>query len=154
WRQFEGNKPGQDQPLINRDELCHVPFYDLQSFLGDKGYAWEWNGETAVWERRRAKDIRPGMTLLLHVDQGGYHKESGWTGRSRDKPSVYEVGEEEQEGLKSEPASQADWLSVPNHLRDVEAEAHQMVKELNLYNSPAGKAIVRAARWHDVGKCH
>jgi len=154
WRQFEGNKPGQDQPLIDRDELCPVPFYDLQSFLGDKDNAWEWNGETAEWERRRAKDIRPGMTLLLHVDQGGYHKESGWTGRLHDKPSIYEVGEEEQEGLKSEPASQAGWLSVPNHLRDVEAEAGQAVKELNLHNSPEGKAVVQAARWHDVGKCH
>lgn len=154
WRAFEGDKPEADQPAVHRDELCSIPIYDLAAFLRDKGYAWEWNGEIADWERRRAKEIRPGMTLMLHVTQGGYHSEHGWTGRSEDKPLPYEPGEKGQDDLQSEPGSQTDWLSLPDHLSDTEGEARRLVHNLGCDGSVSGKAVVIAAWWHDVGKCH
>jgi len=154
WRKFEGDKPEADQPLVHRDELCPVPFYDLAAFLGDKGYVWEWNGEIANWERRRAKEIRPGMTLLLHINQGGYHSEHGWTGRSEDKPLSSERGREGQDDLQGESASQTDWLSLSDHLRDTEGEARRLVHGLGLDGSPLGGAVVTAASWHDLVHCH
>ncbi len=125
WREFKGT-PLHDEPPPSRNELCSVRFFELAGFLGQKGLAWQWNSDlVGRWEPKKAKEIRPGMTLLLANSQGGYDKDLGWTGKASDKPSVITEphATKRQEALNDELLSETDyWLSVPDHLRDAEAE--------------------------------
>jgi len=152
WRDFEG-RPNADTPAPHRDELCHVPSWELRQLLGKVGLAWEWDGESSEWVRTRASDVRPGMTLLLSRAQGGYSDDVGWTGRPVDKPSVHRATGDPPESLGSDPGSQTDWLPLADHLRDAEAEARALAGELGLADLPTNAAVT-AARWHDVGKLH
>lgn len=164
WRYFK-NIPSDKISRPRHDELCAVRFYDLQKFLEPKGAAWEWNSEKGAdekggWDRRSNRDIRPGMTLLLSVDQGGYSEEYGWTGNSRDKPTPvkFEFDGEPNESLNDDQPSQTDWLLLSAHLRDAEAEAKKIIealaKELGDDFLAIGQSVIRAAWWHDTGKTY
>ncbi|MFH2098065.1 MAG: CRISPR-associated helicase Cas3', partial [Pseudomonadota bacterium] len=88
WRTWEGEKPGPDDPLPARDELCPVPMNELRKLLRDRklSEAWRWDHLERQWVPARADSIYPGMMLLLPVGQGGYHPEKGWTGDRKDIP--------------------------------------------------------------------
>ncbi len=77
---------------MNRDELCHVPLYDLQSFLGEKAARSGMDGESGVG-KADGKDIRQ-EDILRHVDQGGYQRSLAGQGAPRN-PTAYGRGEEE-----------------------------------------------------------
>ncbi|MGH9396290.1 MAG: helicase-related protein, partial [Terriglobia bacterium] len=152
WRDFAA-KPQEDQPQPSRDELCHVPVWQLRDFLGKKGSAWEWDGENEGWSPRSARDIRPGMTLMLNFTQGGYAEDFGWTGRSEDKPEVLAPSPDKPDALNRDRQSETDWLSLADHLLDAEAAARTIADSLEWDRLPKD-ALVKAARWHDVGKLH
>jgi CRISPR-associated endonuclease/helicase Cas3 len=159
WRNFKG-KPERREPPPSRDELCPVRFVSLMQFLEKtKGTAWLWNYEgKGEWQAKRAKEIKPGMTLLLAVSQGGYNEDSGWTGKATDKPVVQteSSNSQPQEALDDELLSETDyWLTVPDHLRDTEAEARDIVRSLQFQDDfwpAAEQAVIKGAWWHDVGK--
>jgi len=153
WRAFKG-EPERYMPSPYRDELCMVRFFELAHFLGKRGFAWEWNHEVGKWAKRYAWEIRPGMTLLLALAQGGYDERLGWTGDVHHKPTPYEPFTQPQEFLDDDLPSQTDWWSLPDHLRDTQAEAQELVSALGLSQGAEGKAIVLAAWWHDTGKAH
>jgi CRISPR-associated endonuclease/helicase Cas3 len=158
WREFK-SAPSRDESPPSRNELCSVRFFELASFLGQKGVAWQWNSDlVGRWEPKRAKEIRPGITLLLANSQGGYDQDLGWTGKASDKPAVIAEprAARRQEALNDELLSETDyWLSVPDHLRDAEAEARDIVSEFQFSDelwALSGKAVIKADWWHDVGK--
>ncbi|MCO6454791.1 MAG: DEAD/DEAH box helicase [Pirellulaceae bacterium] len=154
WRDFSPKHAWRlDEQPPNRDELCAVPFFELRRFLGTKGGAWEWNAEINRWERRSAKDIWPGMTLMLPLSAGGYSDELGWTGVSNDKPTTLQaVDAKENVGLADEPDSQTDlWYPLPNHLADVNLDVATLVAALRPSDAVA-QALQIAAHWHDWGK--
>jgi CRISPR-associated endonuclease/helicase Cas3 len=153
WRDFSPKRARRlDERQPHRDELCSVPFFELRRFLGKKGGAWEWNGETSQWERRGEKDVWPGMTLLLPLSAGGYSDELGWTGDSGDKPALHFLATKECVALNDEPDSQTNhWYPLSDHLADVEAEVGELLDALQPTDS-AARALRIAARWHDWGK--
>ena len=153
WRAFE-EEPERDMPPPYHEELCTVRCFELTNFLGKRGFAWEWNSEVGKWEKRYTSEIRPGMTLLLARAQGGYDENLGWTGVVRHKPTPYEPFTKPQEFLDDDLPSQTDWWSLPDHLRDAQAEAQELISELGLRQVPEGKAVTLAAWWHDTGKSH
>ena len=113
--------------------------------------------------------LRPGLTLLAHVTAGGYREDSGFTGMPKDVPSP--IGEDcdpsidtaeppgpdaggEAEGHDEDPWSQLGVQVVLSaHLGHVAAEAEALCDALDV-DSDTRVAVVRAARWHDVGKAH
>jgi len=115
-------------------------------------------------------DPWPGLTLMASLAAGGYDERSGFTGDPKHQPNLVtdalSAGASEQrhalsgdDGGESEshdedPRSQ---LGVPVllcvHQRHVEAEAESLCRALGVNDDIRG-AIVRAARWHDVGKVH
>ena len=112
----------------------------------------------------------PGLTLLADVKAGGYSDESGFTGNPKHVPRPLFGGSAtspvaaqlqgfshtsgEAEGHDEDPWSQ---IGVPillsAHLRHVAAEAEALCDELGVFEHTRA-AILRAARWHDVGKVH
>ena len=117
-------------------------------------------------------DPWPGLTLLAEVAAGGYDEGSGFTGDLKHRPSPVVDAEAlpagpsdrrhvrgaddggEAEGHDEDPRSA---LGVPVllsvHQRRVEAEAKSICTALGV-DGDTRAAIVRAARWHDVGKVH
>ncbi|MGA2260040.1 MAG: CRISPR-associated helicase Cas3' [Acidobacteriota bacterium] len=162
WREVATNEnPLDDEPVPRREELCSVPFYELRKFLGNKGYAWEWNFEKGRWEKRRAADVHAGMTLMLAQFRGGYSDEIGWTGDPADKPTLRGMedsgdfpGAEAMppESLFEELSTQTDWVTLPSHLADVERVTGDIASALGISGKPEAIALATAARWHDRGK--
>lgn len=153
WRDFSTKVGrGLDEPQPHRDELCRVPFFELRRFLGSKGAAWEWTPEWSRWERRRDREIWPGMTLLLPLSAGGYSDELGWTGIGSDRPTLRHVATEESSGLAEDPDSQTDhWYPLADHLADVDAEVTELIDAIQP-GDLAAQALKVSARWHDWGK--
>ena len=113
----------------------------------------------------------PGLVLLAVPNAGGYHEDSGFTGDPNHVPkpisgpeptsgpgraaTLSEVAvSSEAEGHDEDPLSRPG-IVVPlaDHLRRVTAEADALCAALDV--EPTTRAtVVRAARWHDLGKAH
>ena len=130
------------------------------------------------WMRLRG-DPWPGLTLLVGVAAGGYREASGFTGDPTDIPNFILSTEapvtssEEQRttttevsrGLPSDIGGDAEGygedtrselgvpVSLSAHLGHVAQEAEALCDALEV-DSKTRTAIVRAARWHDLGKAH
>lgn len=165
WRDFRGQvAPAPDMPDAAGEELCPVPFYAFSRFLEENnGAAWMRDEEGEQWTRLRSKDVRPGMTLLLPHDAGGYDNNGGWTG-------VKGTGQVEVD------PQYADRIDVPSYLRaDADAQAgrwetlaqhsvavkkvmEEIAKTLStVLKDDSGQiatALTSGAQWHDAGKAH
>lgn len=109
----------------------------------------------------------PGVTLLTDVTMGGYDEMSGFTGAPKDVPMPLVSKEEatasrildahgggEAEGHDEDPRS---GIGVPvpltDHLGHVAEEAEALCDALEV-DPHTHAVVVRAARWHDLGKAH
>ena len=118
------------------------------------------------------EELWPGLTLLVDVSMGGYRQASGFTGNPAHTPIPVSSLEEqyppatsvtqdrqsdaggEAEGYDEDPRSEIG-IPVPlsAHLGHVAEEAEALCETLGV-DSKTRSAIVRAARWHDLGKAH
>ncbi len=153
WRDIAGTAPQESEGKPIRDELCNVPVYELRRFISQsKARAFEWNAELRTWQSRRAGEIQPGMTLLIPTTCGGYSESLGWTGNAKHKPTVVGFVTSTLDALDQDAdSSSQNWLSLAEHLRDVEAEASSLASEL-LDDQYVKNAISVAGKWHDWGK--
>lgn len=123
------------------------------------------------WMPLDAGEPRPGLVLLADTNAGGYRQGVGFTGDPRDVPepildsldsadtrSVDGVSDADAphdgEGHDEDPLSSLGVI-VPlvDHLEHVSDEAELLCDALEV-ESAARAVIVRAARWHDLGKVH
>ena len=107
----------------------------------------------------------PGLTLLTDVRAGGYHEDLGFTGDRKHEPSPVDPDElnnripafgmaEESDGHDEDPRSETGRpVSLGDHLRHVTQEVSGLCEALGL-DDPTRALLVRAARWHDLGKAH
>ena len=182
WRDL--SSIGDETPPPRADELCAVPIGAAREWLKKvrkpsapifvRDPQWRRaDGPTGTappgWTRL-TQDPWPGLTLLADVTAGGYCEASGFTGNPRHS-IVTDNGEPvdgstetphfrhaeaggESEAHDEDPRS---GIGVPvllsAHLRHVEAEAVALCEVLEV-DTDTWAAIVRAARWHDVGKVH
>lgn len=142
-------------PVFQRDEGCPVAVYKLQKFIEDTKIAYVWNDKIDKWEPSRAKEICPGMVILLPAKNGGYSETLGWTGEKKDKlTGTQPPGPFDAEGDSDKLTEiRAQWVTLEKHLSSVAAETERIGKDLDL---PPGhhKALVHAAMLHDIGKSH
>ena len=113
----------------------------------------------------------PGLILLADLAAGGYRDTVGFTGNLKDVPEPL-VDPVARDGAKATPdvsdslagneteGHDEDSLSqigtivrLDDHLRHVAAEAAKLCDALGTETGER-EAIVRAARWHDLGKAH
>lgn len=135
----------------------------------------------AAWRKATGREIRAGDTVMVDLAAGCYREDAGWTGEAKDAPSVI-VDRWEKDGrqlvrawvrldggtpsLVSEiddrvvgPRARLEdrrcftkaWMELVPHLRAAEERANELVASLWL-NGAIGESVIRAARWHDVGK--
>ena len=102
----------------------------------------------------------PGLTLLADVRAGGYREDLGFTGDRKqiplpaDPPEAHDAMAEESDGHDEDPRSETGHpVSLADHLRHVTREVSGLCEALGL-DEATRALLVRAARWHDLGKAH
>ncbi len=158
WREFDDNPNEPDvQPKPDRAELCPVSMGQIKDI--QKRGAWHWDTlgnkeRNGLWIKLD-RAPRPGMTLLLRAADGGYDKAIGFDPALK-KPSVPTLAPQrprENDAFSEDPRSlQNKPIALAVHLKNVARHAATLC-------SAAGEtvyqdSIVRAGRWHDVGKAH
>ncbi|MBX9811047.1 MAG: CRISPR-associated helicase Cas3' [Burkholderiales bacterium] len=151
WRDFDDPNQPQAQGAPDRAELCPISIAQAKG-LHKRG-AWRWDSLDEAWVRLD-KDPRPGMTVLLRAADGGYDAEIGFDASAKKPVPVIPIGE-----TPEKPAYGEDWRSqqprpvaLSEHLGHVAAQAKSLCEALD--ETAYADALIRAGRWHDVGKAH
>lgn len=156
WREFKDdpNRP-EIQSKPDRNELCPVSLGQIKAFSKRKDTSlWRWDTLDSAWVRLD-RDPRPGMTVLLHTDDGGYDKNLGFEASIK-KPSVDVLAPErplsERDYTDDWRSRQSKPVKLSDHLGHVAAQADNLCAWVG--EETHRSEIVRAGRWHDLGKAH
>lgn len=170
WRDL--STVGDDPPRPNADELCTVSIGIGKDWLTRARKSGSVYVRDAQWRRaekaaltvpagwsRLTEDPWPGLTLLVDLNAGGYCGDIGFTGNPKHTPVPVlsnDHGESggEADGHDEDPRS---GIGVPvplcAHLGHVASEADLLCQTLKA-DAHTRASVVRAARWHDLGKAH
>lgn len=154
WRDVDadaGPDPGDPRP--HQDELCSVPIGQLRRLLGrGKVAAWRFSGLTGEWEK--ARDLVPGMAVVLPLSAGGYAPDLGFTGDAKDRPGPVVRAAPPPGDDEADPLTHgcARFVPLAVHASDVAAEVDRLAEALP--PDLPREALRVAGRWHDLGKVH
>jgi CRISPR-associated endonuclease/helicase Cas3 len=166
WRDVGDSPPSRDEPAPQRDELCNVPVGQARDFLNSRaekkrgvGYVWDHLDEQ--WTKLDPKQVRPGLTILLPSEIGGYDWDvaaksgKGWDPGSEKSVAVPSHGEQSEEGAGSDPNSALAGppLTIAQHTPNVCRELAALLQTREL-DDGWQTHLTKAARWHDLGKAH
>ncbi len=159
WRVWQGARPPREEalngPPFDPDaEGCRVVLCSLQDLLANRrATAWTWNDEDERWESCPTRDLRPGMTAMLHRDAGGYDRRLGWTGNGND--TLQDVpGAGPGKSLADDEQTECEfYVPVHEHLQDARQQAEVICEALGLAGD-VRTSVIEAAAHHDVGKVH
>lgn len=156
WRDFgdDPNEPMQTAP--GRDELCRAGLGAARKLIDrlEFGQAWRWDPLARRWSAERGGKLRPGVTLMISATAGGYRADLGLAPEEKAPVPVLSGanGDELNEAYDDDHRSLLEHkIELPVHLGDVEQEARKLCGVLPVTNAAA---VIRAARWHDLGKAH
>lgn len=155
WRNFEA-RPIIEVDNPDRTELCPASIGQVKDHLAsNKRKAWRLDTLDGRWTQIDAERARPGMTLLLCANEGGYDSELGFVPGHKVAVSVIPPAEvNTDDRYDGDTLTQIGcWVSLPVHLADVAADATALCQSLQV-DSILSRAIVEAGRWHDLGKAH
>lgn len=166
WRPLPDGRPEDAEPTPTTDELCPVPAGKDVRELAARGLLWRLDHldqRGHQWVRLAPTEVRPGLVVLADSSIGGYSTAGGWDPTVKAPVPVVEtepqpalVTAEEAVGDDHVTYSSGSWVTLEQHLADVEAEVRLMLREL----APPGlggsllEAAAVAGRLHDVGKAH
>ncbi|NLV23330.1 MAG: CRISPR-associated helicase Cas3' [Deltaproteobacteria bacterium] len=156
WRNLDQGVDGQPQPV--REELCRASLGQAKALIDrirkQNLRAYRWDSLDGKW-RPFQGNARPGLVLMLDVKSGGYSERLGLMPflAKPVSPTVTAQNDGSSETYGD------DWRSrltikveLPAHLVDAEDSAALLCKSLG--DVEAQDSVLRAARWHDVGKSH
>lgn len=158
WRDFKDDPNTPDtQPQPARNELCPVSMGQITAFAKRKDITlWHWDTLDGQWAKlSHDRKLRPGMTLLTRSHDGGYSPDIGFDGIA--KPPVPIAPEAASSTNRRDYAD--DWRSqqprsvgLVDHLANVAVHAARLCDAVGEATHTAD--VVRAGRWHDLGKLH
>jgi len=163
WRELERAAPPESEAIPTRDELCPVPITALRAELtkGDR-VIWRFDHLESRWIRCHPTDLQPGQLLVVPASQGAYTPSVGWDPSSSspvepvEPEEPFPFGAEEGTGEDRSTFGARRWVSLIDHLAEVEAEVSLLAAALapsGLTSAALGAAEV-AGRLHDIGKAH
>lgn len=160
WRDHGLTKPPEDAPAPGREELCPVPLSALRVAVSSQGRrSWVYDQTDDRWRAATKEDVRPGSTLVLDAQQGGYLIDRGWAPASV-FPVMPVLPDELQplDGLTTDHLSATGReVSLANHSEDVRRDAVSLLDslgELPGLTRALRVAAERASLCHDLGKIH
>ncbi|MEX2281205.1 MAG: CRISPR-associated endonuclease Cas3'' [Gemmatimonadota bacterium] len=160
WREWIDVQEAKYQPPATPDELCRAGLSAASKLLGrlKNGDVYQWDTLAREWvnvPNLNKPRLRPGMMLMLRASVGGYTTERGLSPESTAAVPVQIVADANAltvEAIDDEHRSLLTHaVTLPRHLADVEDAAQGLCESLAVAETPA---VIRAARWHDVGKAH
>ncbi len=162
WRKLLGSRPPSDMGALQQDELCRVSLRGAKDFLAklkqQNRQAWFWDGLRGEWVE--ARNIYPGLSLLVDCTHGGYCEEMGFTGET--SPSGVEVVPVEVDSIEPDQdaadllTNVGQYITLLKHSQDVADEVRRLCSNLAELGLPIDlvELLERAGRWHDLGKSH
>jgi len=160
WRNWSADIEAGDQPPAAQAELCRAGIGAAKKLLGllNAGDVYQWDTLARQWRgvgSLKTVRLRPGMILMLRATAGGYRIDRGLSPDSREAVPTAASADTDTttiEAMDDDARSLLTYaVSLPRHLEDVGNQAQALCVALSV---PQLKAVVRAARWHDVGKAH
>lgn len=157
WRDFEDDPNGPaPQPRPVREELCPASMSQVATFA-KRVTLWYWDALDGQWVKHpRDRTPRPGMVLLARSRDGGYNTAIGFDGGIK-KPSATLACAATNRDTERDFAD--DWRSQQNrpvllseHLAHVADHADRLCAAVD--ETSHRDAVIRAGRWHDLGKLH
>lgn len=154
WRDWQESQRPDDQPEPMEDELCRV---SLAAASKLKDNLWSFDPLDDRWRSLKGRSLVPGQIYLLHVSNGGYADQIGFTGKPLAKKgletlTVISASTHQAESNDADPASTLGvWLTLAEHTQHVVDELKTLSQHLREENTIW---LERAARWHDRGKAH
>lgn len=176
WRDL--SEKSDDPPRPKSAELCAVPIGTAASWIkkvrrkhGEAVFVSDpqWQradgkaGAAPPGWKRFSEDPWPGLTLLADIKAGGYDERTGFTGEIKNTPT--EIGgqtstaasgtaESESEGLGEDRKSEIGVpVTLAAHQSHVIGQAQELCEALGI-DPDTRRTVLRAARWHDIGKAH
>ena len=176
WRDL--SEKAEQPPRPKSAELCAVPIGAAADWIkkvrkkhGDAVFAsdpqWQrTDGKAGApppgW-KRFSEDPWPGLTLLADIKAGGYDELTGFTGVIKDTPApitdqtsiaALSPDEGESEGHGEDRKSEIGVpITLAAHQRHVIDAAIDLCEALGI-DPDMRRTVLRAARWHDLGKAH
>ncbi|HSH85502.1 MAG TPA: CRISPR-associated helicase Cas3', partial [Guyparkeria sp.] len=156
WRDFKDDPNAPDlQGMPDRGELCPISIGQARNFAKRRDtILWRWDALDERWVKLD-RDPRPGMTLLLRAADGGYDRALGFDAALK-KPPVPVLthdaiipadaygGDRRSQQLKP--------VALSDHLGNVARHAADLCVKVG--ETAHNASVVRAGRWHDLGKAH
>ena len=156
WRDFGDDPNDPDlQKGPHREELCPVSMTQAVELSKRKdATGWYWDALDNRW-RRQVGSPRPGMVILLPSSAGCYDQAVGFDSREKNPVDVLPTDASsltEDFGGDWRTFDQKKSVLLADHLAHVAEQANKLCESLG---ETANRApIVRASRWHDLGKAH
>lgn len=168
WRDWMGDAPPDDAPVLQRNELCQVGIGSAKEFLRIKtvkGYTFDRLQKS--WILVKPDEIYPGVMILVHCKSGGYDGAIGFTGNVKHEPnscfdeSIAQEADNDDSDLLSGGAKNKgvkEFVSLKQHSEDIVTALKDFLKSLNgsgeNFDQLPVAELERSARWHDAGKAH
>lgn len=155
WRAWE--RDPQDEPPALPEELCRAGPGEAKKLLDrlEVGGVFVWDTLARKWAATKPREmrLRPGMILMVKAAAGGYTPQLGLAPDEKRPVPVGTTGTlAEVEAYDDEHRSfLGRAVELNEHLSDVESEARRLCECLPVAQC---SAVIRAARWHDLGKAH
>lgn len=154
WRAIGKDPPGNDAPDLQRDELCSVPFFELDKLT--KGHkVWRFDSLRRKWTE--VARLFPGLAVVVDVSVGGYDGDIGFTRDKTDVPVPLEVIGDAPDSDAADQLTYgaADYITLQMHAEDTASEMRLLLDRLKTQVASIDEnVLVDAARWHDTGKVH
>jgi CRISPR-associated endonuclease/helicase Cas3 len=156
WRDFKNDPNAPElQGRPTRSELCPASLSQANAFRKRKDVVlWRWDSLDDRWIKLD-RDPRPGMQLLARASDGGYDTALGFDA-AVSRPPVEPLPDSTSTLARD---YSGDWLSqqktpvaLTEHLAHVADHAAQLCGALQ--ETVHEQQVVRAGRWHDLGKVH
>jgi CRISPR-associated endonuclease/helicase Cas3 len=160
WREWTGAQEAKYQPPASPGELCRAGLGAASKLLGRLKTAdvYQWDTLAREWvdvPNLGKPRLRPGMMLMLRANVGGYTTDRGLSPESTAAVPLQIPTDANALGVEAIDDDHRSLLThavtLPRHLADVEDAARKLCDSLAIAE---GSAVIRAARWHDVGKAH
>ena len=158
WRVLGDESPSVDAPALRAEELCRVPFFELEKLLEKtKAKAWRFDSLRRAWVE--AERLFPGLVVVVDVKAGGYSERLGFTKDKDDQPASHcpDAGAPEDDDSADYLAHGADeYVTLQLHASDTAEEMASLTRELaeQLGRVTSVEELEIAARFHDLGKAH
>ena len=165
WREMPDGEPDEQEPRPRHHETVSVPMGGQRN--GSKGIldylkqsnckAWVWDTLDGYWRLVQGTETYPGMTLMLNARQGGYSRTTGWDPACRTPVDVEPPTGLVEDDQSADPGSiSSPWVTLIDHTQRVVDECRAVTDGLSssLDLPMVSKALMLAARYHDLGKVH